>query len=242
MRNYKKVGLVVPAYNEQKRIAETLKNLCKQDYTPCEIVVVDNNSKDDTYAIAQGFDVKVVQEQQQGYIYAVNRGAKELNVDYIAICDADTLYPENWVSQMVAVFQKQPDVVAVYGSASTYDAGPFQNKVNTWLYTGFLFLSKCLGLHNTSGFNFMMKQDVFHKVGGYDPNYKKMSPDIELGKRIGQQGKILFKPSITVASSFRRYQEGGALQTQWMFLKSWWAMLRGHEPSVAYDDYNISVG
>ena len=236
-----KVGLVVPAYNEAARISETLRGLLSQDYPKTYIVVVDNNSKDDTFNIAQSFDVKVVKEEQQGYIYAVNRGVEELDVDYIAICDADTLYPKDWVSKMIHTFNIYPDAIAVYGTASTYDASYLQNKINKFLYTAFLVFSKYLGLHNTSGFNFMIKKDMYEKVGGYDPKYKKMSPDIELGKRLSQVGKIVFSANIEVASSFRRYQEGGTVQTQMMFLKSWWAMLRGRLPEDSYDTYNIEV-
>lgn len=237
----KKVALIVPAYNEAERISETLKGLLEQDYSAVEIVVVDNNSKDETYSIAKTFDVKVVKEYQQGYIFAVNRGVSEVDADYIAICDADTLYPKSWVSKMVAAFDKQSDAVAVYGTASTYDASYFQNKLNKVFYTAFLKFSKLCGLHNTSGFNFMIKKAVYEKVGGYDPKYKKMSPDIELGKRLNQQGLIVFDPKIEVASSFRRYQEGGAVQTQLMFLKSWWAMVRGKVPEQSYDSYNVEV-
>ena len=70
------------------------------------------------------------------------------------------------------------------------------------------------------------------------PKFKKMSPDIELGKRLKKEGPIAFNPKIKVRSSFRRYQESGVASTQWMFFKAWWAMLRGHEPSISYEEYN----
>ena len=237
----KTLGLVVPAYNEEARIAKTLQGLLAQEEVTCNIVVVDNNSSDKTLEIAKTFSVKVVTESKQGYIYAVNRGVEEVDGDYIAICDADTLYPKEWSKNVLACFKRNPDAVAVYGTCSTYDASSLQNALNKWFYTGFLRLSKTLGLHNTSGFNFIMKREAFLKVGGYNPAYKKMSPDIELGKRIAEVGPIVFDSKITVASSFRRYQEGGTLKTQWLFLKSWWAMLRGKEPDISYDEYNIEA-
>ena len=86
-----------------------------------------------------------------------------------------------------------------------------------------------------------MKKETFFKVGGYNPQYQKMSPDIELGKRIKQQGPIIFSPQIKVLSSFRRFQHGGILKTVGFFMKSWWQMLRGKEPTVNYEEYNKEI-
>lgn len=237
-----KLSIIVPAYNEEKTIAKTLQGLCAQDYPDIELIVVNNNSKDKTGDIAKKFCENVFLETKQGYIHAVNRGAAEASGELITFCDADSIYPSDWASKVVQVFQNEPQIVAVYGSADTHDASPLQNKINGTFYTLFLHVSRCFGLDNTSGFNFVMRKSAFEQVGGYDPKFLKMSPDIELGKRLGAVGKIVFSPKIKVRSSFRRYQDGGVAKTQWMFLKAWWAMVRGQEPMVDYTEYNASSG
>ncbi len=233
-----KVSIIVPAYNEESTIATCLQGLQSQTYENYELIVVDNNSTDETNTIAKQYTDRVYVETKQGYIHAVNRGGEESTGTLITVCDADSFYPEDWLEKIVAEFKKYPKSVAVYGSASTHDSFFLQNYINGICYTGFLRLSRVLGLDNTSGFNFVMRRDIFIEVGGYDAKFKKMSPDIELGKRLKQKGPIRFAPHIKVRSSFRRYQEGGVLATQWMFFKAWWAMLRGHEPSISYDEYN----
>jgi len=236
-----KVSIVVPAYNEEKRIADTLNCLKKQTYPDIELIVVNNNSQDKTGMIAKQYCEAVFLEKTPGYISAVNRGAKEATGTLITFCDADTLYPANWIQNVVNTFNKNKKAVVVYGTADTYDSNWFSNKMNGFFYTQFLRLSRLFGLDNTSGFNFVMKRDAFLKVGGYDPQFKKMSPDIELGKRLKSIGKVVFNPRIKVSSSFRRYQEGGVLSTQWMFIKSWWAMVRGKVPDIDYDQYNVDI-
>tara|TARA_A100001015_G_scaffold321124_1_gene450256 strand:+ start:1038 stop:1757 length:720 start_codon:yes stop_codon:yes gene_type:complete len=233
-----RLSIVVPAYNEEETIEETLISLKEQDYSNIELIVVDNNSSDRTNELAKKQCNSVYLETEQGYIAAVNRGAKEATGDLITFCDADSFYPKNWASQIVTEFEKSREIVAVYGSADTHDSNAIQNHINGFFYTLFLRISRLLGLDNTSGFNFVMRRASFIKVGGYDPKFKKMSPDIELGKRLKKEGLISFNPSIKVRSSFRRYQESGVLSTQWMFFKAWWAMLRNVEPSVSYDEYN----
>lgn len=232
-----KLSIIVPAYNEEATIAKTLEGLKNQTYQDVELIVVDNNSKDKTGEIARKFTDNVFKETQQGYIYAVIRGAKESTGDLITFCDADTVYPPNWAKKAVHGFNRK-DVVVVYGTCDTFDTGPISRFFNWIGYTLFLYFSRILGLDNTSGFNFIMRKDAYEKVGGYDPAYKKMSPDIELGKRLSKIGKIRLIPSLKVSSSARRFQEGGNLKTFIMFAKAWWAMLRNRVPDVDYDEYN----
>ncbi|MEK6556899.1 MAG: glycosyltransferase [Candidatus Margulisiibacteriota bacterium] len=236
-----KLSIIVPAYNEEKNIAKTLQGLKKQTYPNIELIVVDNNSKDKTSQIAKEHCEKVFLETQQGYIFAVIRGATEATGELIAFCDADTLYPTDWAERMVKVFSSRTDVVAAYGPCNTFDTNRFMRVLNQIGYTGFLVVSRLLGLDNTAGFNFMMRKSAYDKAGGYNPAYKKMSPDIELGKRLKSLGKISLKPLIVVSSSARRFQEGGAIRTTMMFARAWWSMLRNKLPDVDYNEYNKGV-
>lgn len=236
-----KVSIIVPAYNEEKFLARTLSSLTAQTHSDMELIVIDNNSTDTTNSIAKKFTSKVFLETRKGYIHAVNRGAKEASGELISFCDADSIYPPDWLSSVVQEFQKHPDAVGFYGSCNTHDASPTMNQLNGFFYTIFLQISRFFGLDNTSGFNFVMKRNIFFKIGGYNPNFQKMSPDIELGKRLKKEGPIIFNPHIKVLSSFRRFQHGGIFKTVLFFLKSWWEMLRGKEPSVKYEDYNQEI-
>ena len=104
-----------------------------------------------------------------------------------------------------------------------------------------LRVSRLLGVDNTSGFNFVMRRNFYEQVGGYDPNYDKVSPDLELGKRLKSCGKIVFDSNITVRSSYRRYQDGGFFATQWMFFKCWWSIFRDKDSGMSYHDYNQEI-
>lgn len=232
-----KLSIIVPAYNEEATIAKTLEGLTTQTYKDLEVIVIDNNSKDKTSEIAKKYIKNVYLETNQGYIHAVLRGAKEATGDIITFCDADTAYPKNWAEKAMKHF-KNEKVVVVYGTCDTHDASKIRNFFNLIGYTAFLYISILFGLHNTSGFNFLMRKKAYEKAGGYDPKFKKMSPDIELGKRLSKLGKVKFVPTLKVSSSVRRFQEGGNLKTTWMFAKAWWSMVRNKLPDVDYNEYN----
>jgi len=236
-----KFSLIIPAYNEEKKIAKTLESLINQSYKNYELLVIDNNSTDKTNEIAHKYTKNVYIEAQKGYIHAANKGASLAKGEFIAFCDADSVYPANWLKKAAALAQKNPNAAAIYGTCSTYDANFIFNFLNYYFFTGFLIISRLMGLDNTSGFNFMFKRDLFLKINGFDPNFTKMSPDIYLGKRLAKEGKIVFSPFLIVYSSFRRFSHGGIIKTTIFFIKNWWQVIRGKDPIASYEEYNKEI-
>lgn len=88
MHKGKSVSLVLPAYNEEKNIDRAILEF-RETRVFDEIIVVDNNSTDRTYAIAKRKRVRVVRELRQGYGFALRRGMQEANGDYIALSEPD---------------------------------------------------------------------------------------------------------------------------------------------------------
>jgi len=115
-----KISVVIPAYNEEKHISLCLQSLMEQEVKPDEIIVVDNNSKDDTAKIAEAFFVRVVKESEQGIIPTRNRGFNEAKYDIIARTDADTTLPKDWIKRIKNHFEKN-DIDALSGLIYYYD-------------------------------------------------------------------------------------------------------------------------
>ncbi len=117
----KKLSVVIPAYNEEKRIAETLKDidgyLEKQNYD-YEIVVVVNNSKDRTYEVVQELEKTTVQHavamnlKEGGKGNAVRRGIiDKASGDVIMFMDADNATPISEIEKFLPFFEQGYDVV-----------------------------------------------------------------------------------------------------------------------------------
>jgi glycosyltransferase involved in cell wall biosynthesis len=231
-----KVSIIIPAYNEEKSIEKTIKSLLDQDYNDYEILVVNNNSKDRTEEIAKKY-VRTINEEKQGYMHAVQRGIDETNGTLISICDADTIYPKNWLTRMVRPFEKNPKVVATYGIGAFADSTPSSKFFSTIGYTLFLWLSKLLGLDNTAGFNFVYKRDAYIKSGGYDTKWTLGGPDVEFGNRLKRYGKVKLVHTV-VGTSSRRFQKNGFFKTLKMFASIWWSLVRHKKPNISYEEYN----
>ena len=93
-----KLSIIIPCYNEEKNIALLVEKVKKVNLGALEkeIIIVDNNSSDNSLAVAQSIsDVRVIREMQQGKGAAVKRGFKEAQGDIVMVQDADLEYDPN---------------------------------------------------------------------------------------------------------------------------------------------------
>lgn len=89
--NIRKVTAVVPTYNGEKNIAETVKNLLRR-LPPGRIIVSSNGSTDDTCEIAKKLGVNVLEiKKPVGKVFAINKALKYVKTEYTLILDDDTL-------------------------------------------------------------------------------------------------------------------------------------------------------
>ncbi|MBA7536910.1 hypothetical protein ES705_29175 [subsurface metagenome] len=238
-----KYSLIVPAYNEEKYIERCLQSLISQNYPSYEIIVIDNNSTDRTAEIAKGLVDKVLFEPRKGYIHATNRGAREARGKYISFCDADSIYPPNWLEKVNRKFEKNPEIVVVYGPTFFSDYNFFINNVAGITHSLFLIYSKLRGLNVTAGYNTVMNRDSYFKVGGYDENiYNSIGIDLELGKRLRSVGKVKLNSANFVLTSSRRFKEDGIFHAIHYHIEMCNNVRKEKAQSISYEEYNREYG
>lgn len=112
------VSVVIPAYNEEMRLPETLEQVLayleRQDY-PWEVIVVDDGSEDRTAEIAEGFArqypaVRVIRNPHRGKGYTVRTGMLAGQGDYILFSDADLATPIEELEKLLAYLERGYDV------------------------------------------------------------------------------------------------------------------------------------
>lgn len=112
------VSVVIAAWNEEVNILRCLGSLAKMKSSyPFEIIVVNNNSTDDTQKTLDNLHVRSFQQPIQGCGPARQLGQENALGKYILTADADCLYPDCWINEMIGVLSKS-GVVCVYGRYS----------------------------------------------------------------------------------------------------------------------------
>jgi teichuronic acid biosynthesis glycosyltransferase TuaG len=109
----------MPAYNARQYIAESIESVQKQTYTNWELLIVDDNSDDNTVEIIQGFAqkdsrIKYFSQNRGRQGKARNKGIENSQGEYIAFLDADDLWDHTKLYLQVNTIEKQPNIDLIF--------------------------------------------------------------------------------------------------------------------------------
>src|SRR3990167_11140077 len=144
----KSISIVIPAYNEERTIAQIIEKVKEVNLAPLEkeIIVVDNVSNDKTLEILKNISsIKVFVEREKGKGFALRRGFREATGDLLVIQDADLEYNQSDIKKLL---EKSGERIAIYGSRNI---GP-ERKGGLLARLGVWFLTK--------EFNFLFGTDL----------------------------------------------------------------------------------
>jgi len=125
------VSVIIPIYNREKKLGICLKSVLNQTYKDYEIIVVDNNSTDNTKQVIKEFQkknkkIKYLFETKKGIGAARNTGEKNAKGKIILMTDSDCIVPKNWIKEMI-----KPMIEENYDAVQGFDenaAKDFWNK------------------------------------------------------------------------------------------------------------------
>ncbi len=211
------ISVVISTFNRDRLLHRALESLCKQSIgnNQFEVIVVDNNSKDDTRNIVRQFKsngtrVRYYIERKQGASYGKNRGIKEAKGEYVAFIDDDCVVPSQWLAIAYTIIKKESPIV-FGGSIYPYIDKPLpkwykaENEIHKPFNEQRVLSRNQYG--RIYGGNMFCKLSVLHELNGFDPGYgpigKKIgfSEETDLLKRIGDyfpEKKAIFNPLLYV--------------------------------------------
>jgi glycosyltransferase involved in cell wall biosynthesis len=209
---------VTPSYNQGKYLEQTIRSVLGQNYARIEYLVVDGASTDNSIEIikkyflesgsllpnnqqlAVGFH-KVnwwVSEKDSGQADAINKGFGRANGEIIAWLNSDDYYLPGTISEVVKVFEENPDVVMVYGDMLAVDERG--QTINILKYKQYS-LQDLLCFQIIGQPSVFFRRVVLEKTGWLDTTFHFLL-DHHLWVRIAQQGKILHVPQTWAAARY----------------------------------------
>lgn len=115
------ITVIIPAFNAEKTISQTLESILAQTYQKLEIIIIDDGSTDNTFNICQEYKIsdkriKVINQSNSGPSAARNLGIELSSGEYISFVDSDDILPKNGLEYLVSSFKTNNEIDIVIGS------------------------------------------------------------------------------------------------------------------------------
>ncbi len=240
------ISFIIPAFNEENYLAACVKAIQREitrTKIDAEIIVVNNNSTDDTVSLALNLGTILINETERGVVAARKAGYLAAKGDLIANIDADTIIPEGWLSAMLTEFSENPDLVALSGPYIYYDMTPFQRFIIRSYYWVAVGLYKIVNLCNLGsmlqgGNAIISRKALTEAADAFSPNFSFYGEDTELARCLSKIGTVKFSLHFTALSSGRRLTQQGLVKTGLIYsINYFWTIIFKRPYTLTWVDW-----
>jgi glycosyltransferase involved in cell wall biosynthesis len=207
VKSRRSVSIVIPARNEERHLGTCLEAIAKQTVAPYEVIVVDNNSTDETASITSRYPfVIVVDEEKEGIVHARDAGFDAASGDIIGRIDADIQLPPNWVEHVQKFYDKPKNAKKAWTGL-----GWFYNvrmpRLVSWAYEliGFRVNRVLLGHYPLWGSSMAITADQWKRVRNQVCKRTDIHEDLDLSMHLHDAGfGVALDRTIKVEAELRR--------------------------------------
>ncbi len=166
------ISVIIPAYNAERTILDTVVSVQQQTYSDFEIVVINDGSTDRTSKLlntVKDHRLKIFDYPNGGVPVARNHGLSHATGDLIAFLDADDLWTPDKLELQFAALQQHPEAGVAYSWVYSMDEeGEYFSSGDTFLSTGNVYAQLLLENFIVNGSNCLIKRQAIESVGKFD--------------------------------------------------------------------------
>ena len=188
------ISVVIPAYNAGQYIERAIRSVLEQSLSPCEVIVVDDGSTDNTGEVIAGAfrdRVKYFRQVNRGVAAARNAGVKQASGAWIAFLDADDYWDPRKLEKQAAAVSRRTDVVLVACGSAIVGREPKPGAASPVLTSA--LVRKKVRLRTPFPMGVLLRRDVFESLGGFDETLA-CGEDRELWARIAARHEMTSVP------------------------------------------------
>lgn len=170
--------IIIPVFNELEITKNCIDSVLKNTDLSYRLIVIDNASNPDTSAYLASLKDTVLglllirNEQNLGYVKAVNQGIRQSSADFVCLLNNDTIVTDGWLSEMIGIADDNYDIGIINPSSNTLaQALPKGQTAEFYSRSLKSFKGKWGELGQCSGFCMLIKREVIEKVGLFDESY-----------------------------------------------------------------------
>src|SRR3954447_22727417 len=217
------VSILIPAYNAEATLAETLQSALASSYSNLEIVLIDDGSTDATAAIAEAFAqddqrLRLLRQEHRGVSAALNFALDHIRGEFVARLDADDLWHPTKLQKQVELMAADPAVALTYTFVRYVDASG--RVVRDAAPQELERHALCQCLYNGivgGGSSAVFRRSVLDAAGRYDERLSVWE-DLVLHLQVASVGEIAFIPEYL--TGYRLRGDSSAADRQ-KSLRSW---------------------
>ncbi len=199
------ISVVVPAFNEEKRIRACLESIRAQRTSRSyELIVSDSNSTDRTASIAGEYADKVVVCAERGTARARNEGARLAGGGVLAFIDSDTTLLPGYLDTIYGAFQDGRTLAV--SCAFMFTRRSPKLLAAEYATNAYYILRSLCGAATLPGFNVCIRRDAFERLGGFRLCHLE---DLDMSIRLRQAGRTVYLANRRVVTSSRRLEADG---------------------------------
>lgn len=218
-------SVIIPARNEEKNIRRLLESLHRQSVLPGEIIVVDDNSADDTAEVSESLGAEVLSLKEKaagwtGKTYALQKGAERAKGEYLLFLDADLIVERNFIELLVSKNISRKTVLSIqpFHKVKRFHE-QFSLLFNFLILMGvgaFTVFGRKLLPSGSFGPCLLIRREDYFALGGHKMVKGKVLEHFNLGSILHEKGFQQELYSGKGLVSFRMYPEGfGDLWEGW---------------------------
>lgn len=195
MKAHPTVTVVIPAFNCEAYIVETLKSVFAQTYAATEVIVVDDGSSDQTRERVSEFRgrVQYVRQENAGVSRARNRGIACAKGEYIAFLDADDIWLPDKLMKQVAMLsaEKNKECVHTNYALLLISSSGWTESPAKWEPARKNYLSEFIHGRRFRMSSLLVSKKCIDDIGGFDEKIPgRYSEDLDLFLRISEKVRI----------------------------------------------------
>jgi len=186
-------SVVIPLYNKEKSIANTIKSVLNQTYRNFELIIVNDGSTDSSLNVVQSINddrIKIIDKENGGVSSTRNHGIKEAKYDWIAFLDGDDEWLPNFLSEMNLLITRYPDcnifAANYYISSGRAKFTASENSDVVPIFDNYFELAMHLPIITSS--SVVIRKGSFDEVSGFNTKYTH-GEDLDLWARLYKKYK-----------------------------------------------------
>ena len=167
-----RISVIIPAYNAEKTIKETIESVLKQTFADWELIIINDGSTDSTLDIVNGFQdgrIQVFSYPNSGASASRNKGFSHSQGEYIALLDADDLWSTDKLEAQLAALETNPQASIAYSWSDCIDeSSQFLRRGGHLTINGDAFPQLLLLDILENGSNPLIRRKAFAAIDGFD--------------------------------------------------------------------------